>query len=195
MASRKSKKSGRVMSKETARVRSKRARLITIIVIIAVVVVVGIVVGRSSHGSSDVTLEIITWDETTLSTLKGTSLVLNFWATTCGPCRGELPYFEAVAQESGGNITVIAINVGESVSRIQRFFGDYEPTMMLASDRNGEAFADYCQKYGNQWYIPFTLFIDSEGMVKHTKIGAFMSEGELWGTLEDVFGITIPGTS
>jgi len=186
---------GNRKSKKTGQVRSKRTRLIVVIAIVVILVVVGIVVGRSSHGSSGSTLEIITWDETTLSTLRGTPVVLNLWASGCGPCRGELPYFDAVAQESGGNITVIAINVGESVSKIQSFFGDYEPTMMLASDRNGEAFADYCQKYGNQGYIPFTLFIDSEGMVKHTKIGAFMSEGELWDTLEDVFGITIPGIS
>jgi thiol-disulfide isomerase/thioredoxin len=185
MASRKSKKTGLL--------RSKRTRLITLIVIIAIVVVVGIVLSRSSCSPSDGTLSIITWDETTLSTLKKTPVVLNFWASWCGPCSGELPYFEAVAQESEGEIKVVVINVGESASTIQSFFGDYEPTMIVASDRNGEAFADYCQNYGNpQGYIPFTLFVDSEGIVKHAKIGAFMSEEELWGTLHDLFGTAIP---
>jgi len=187
MASRMSKKT---RSKKT---RLNKTRLIIIVTLIIVVgAIVGIVLSRSSGSPSGVTLHIITWNETSLSTLEGTPVVLNLWATTCGPCASELPYLEAVAQESEGEIKVVAINVGESVSRIQSFFGDYEPTMMLASDRNGEAFADYCQKYGNQGYIPFTLFIDSEGMVKHTKIGAFQSETELWDTLHDVFGITIP---
>jgi len=185
MASRKSKKTGLL--------RSKRTRLITVIVIIAIVVVVGIVLSRSFHSPSDVTLPIITWDETTLSTLKGTPVVLNFWASWCGPCSGELPYFEAVAQKSEGAIKVIAINLGESASTIQSFFGDYEPTMIVASDRNGEAFADYCLAYNNtQGYIPFTLFVDSEGIVQYTKIGAFTSEAQLWDTLNDVFGTTIP---
>jgi len=105
----------------------------------------------------------------------------------------ELPYLEAVAQESAGEIQVVAINVGESASTVQTFFGDYEPTMIVASDRNGEAFADYCQKYGNsRGGIPFTLFVDSEGIVQYIKIGAFQSETELWDALNDAFGTTIP---
>jgi thiol-disulfide isomerase/thioredoxin len=175
-------------SKKTGQVRSKRTRLIVVIAIVAILVVVGIVVGRSSHGSSGSTLEIITWDETTLSTLRGTPVVLNFWATWCGPCSGELPYFEAVAQESEGEIKVVVINVGESASTIQSFFGDYEPTMIVASDRNGEAFADYCLAYNNpQGYIPITFFVDSEGAVQYIKIGAFQSETELWEALDSVF--------
>lgn len=167
---------------------SKRKRLTIVIVIIAILVVVAVVVGRSSCSRSDVTLHIVTWDETTLSTMEGTPVVLNFWYTGCGPCRAELPYLEAVAQESGEEITVVAINVGESPSTIQRFFGDYEPTMVLASDRNGEAFVDYCRAYNNtQGYIPFTLFVDSEGAVQHTKIGSFRSETDLWDTLNSVF--------
>lgn len=181
-------------AKKTGPVRSKKTRLIKVIVIIAiVVVVVGIVLSRSSCSPSDTTLDIITWDETTLSTLGGTPLVLNFWASWCGPCRGELPYFDAVARESVGEIKVVAINVRDSASTIQKFFGDYEPTMIVASDRNGEAFVDYCWAYNNtQGYIPFTLFVDSEGIVNHIKIGAFMNKDELWDTLHDVFGITIP---
>jgi len=167
---------------------SKKTRVIVIILIIAAVVIVGIVLSRSSCSPSDVTLHIITWDETTLSTLKETPVVLNFWATWCNPCRMELPYLEAVAQESAGEIQVVAINVGESASTVQTFFGDYEPTMIVASDRNGEAFADYCQKYGNsRGGIPFTLFVDSEGIVQYIKIGAFQSETELWEALDSIF--------
>jgi len=172
---------------------SKKTRIIIVVVIIVAVALVVWAVSRSSCSPSDVTLHVITWNETSLSTLEGTPVVLNFWATTCGPCRMELPYLEAVAQESEEDIEVVAINVGESVSSIQRFFGDYEPTMTLASDRNGEAFMNYCLAYNNtQGYIPFTLFLDSEGIVQHTKIGAFVSEGELWDTLDEVLGITIP---
>jgi thiol-disulfide isomerase/thioredoxin len=172
---------------------SKRTRLIMVIVIVVVVALVVWAVSRSSCSPSNITLHIVTWNETSLSTLEGTPVVLNFWNSGCGPCRMELPYLEAVAQGSEEEIKVVAINVGESVSSIQNFFGDYEPTMILASDRNGEAFMNYSLAYNNaQGYIPFTLFLDSEGIVQHTKIGAFVSEGELWDTLDDVFGITIP---
>ena len=178
------------MSKKTGQVRSKSTRLIVVIAIVVILVVVGIVVGRSSHGSSDVTLHIITWDETTLSTLKGTPVVLNFWATTCPHCVVELSYFEAVAQESEGEIKVIAIDVGESASSIQSVLQsifDYEPTMAVALDKNGEVFVNYSQEDNSRWYIPFTVFVDGEGIVQYIKIGAFQSETELWETLDSVF--------
>jgi len=192
MASKKSKSTRQVRSKKTGIVKSKRTRLIVVVVIIAVLVVIGWAVSRSLSSPSSTALNITTWDETTLSTLKGTPVVLNFWNSGCRPCRMELPFLEAVAQESAGEIKVVAINVGESASMIRKFFRDYEPTMIVASDINGQAFVDYCLAYNNtQGYIPLTLFIDSEGIVKHAKIGAFQSEEELWYTLDSVFGTTI----
>jgi len=128
----------------------------------------------------------------TLSELEGTPVVINFWATTCPHCVMELHYFEAVAQESEGEIKVIAIDVGESASKVQTFFGDYEPTMIVTLDGNGEVFLNYCQEDNPRGYIPITFFVDSEGIVQHIKIGAFQSEAELWDTLNDVFGTTIP---
>jgi thiol-disulfide isomerase/thioredoxin len=123
----------------------------------------------------------------TLSELEGTPVVLNFWARTCSHCLIELPYFEAVAQESEGEIKVIAINLGESASTVQAFFGDYEPIMIVALDQNGEVFTNYSQEDNPRGYIPITCFVDSEGIVKHIKIGAFQSMTELLDTLYSVF--------
>jgi len=167
---------------------SKKTRLIVAIVIIAVVAIVGIALSRSSSSPSDLTLPIITWDETTLSALEGTPVVLNFWSIGCPACRIQLPYLENVAQQSGGEIKVIAVNIVDSAANIQKFFGDYEPTMIIALDKNREAFVDYCQKYDNpRGAIPFTLFVDSEGVVKYVRLGAFTSETELWDTLDSIF--------
>lgn len=175
---------------------SKKTRLILVIVIVAVGAIVGIALSRNSSSPSGLTLRIITWNETTLSTLEGTPVVLNFWSTSCYWCKKQLPYLENVARHSEGEIEVIAINIGESGSRIQSslqsIFG-YEPTMTIALDSNGEAFVDYCLAYNNTGgAIPFTLFVDSEGLVQHVRIGAFSSEEQLWDTLNDVFGTTIP---
>jgi peroxiredoxin len=175
---------------------SKKTWLILAIVIIAVGAIVGIALSRNSSSPSDITLPIITWNETTLSELEGTPVVLVFWTTTCGYCGVQLHYLEAVAQQSEGEIKVIAINIGQSASAVQEFFGDYEPTMIIALDKNKEAFVDYCLAYNNtRGAIPFTLFVDSEGIVQYVKIGAFASETELWDTLSSVFEITVPQTS
>jgi len=124
----------------------------------------------------------------TLSELEGTPVVLNFWSISCSWCRKQLPYLENVAQQSEGEIKVIAINIVDNAASVQNFFDDYEPTMIIALDENRETFVNYCQNYDNsREYIPFTLFIDSEGLVQYVKIGAFSSEEELRNTMDSVF--------
>jgi thiol-disulfide isomerase/thioredoxin len=172
---------------------SKKTWLILAIVIIAVGGIVGIALTRNPTSPSDLTLPVITWNETSLSELQGRPVVLNFWSISCTYCRQQLPYLESVAQQSEGELEVIAVNMRDSASRIQTFFGDYEPTMTIAVDENREAFRDYCLAYNNTGgYIPFTLFVDSEGVVQYVKTGAFASETQLWDTLSSVFGITTP---
>ncbi len=172
---------------------SKKTWLIVAILIVAVVAIVVIVLGLNSSSPSDLTLSIITWNETALYEFEGTPVVLNFWSISCYWCRQQLPYLENVAQQNEGGIKVIAINVADNTENIQRFFGDYEPAMIIAVDENRETFADYCLAYNNtRGSIPFTFFIDSEGLVQYVKIGAFTSETELWNTLHDIFGTTIP---
>jgi thiol-disulfide isomerase/thioredoxin len=176
---------------------SEKTWLIWVTLISAVLALVVTALSCSSPSPSskapDFTLPTLTGANITLSELQGTPVVLNFWATWCGPCRGELPYFEDVAQQKIGEINVIAVNVGESASTVQAFFGDYEPVMVVALDQSTGVFTDYCQNYINpRGSIPFTLFIDSEGLVRYKRIGAFSSEAALWDTLHSVFGITIP---
>jgi thiol-disulfide isomerase/thioredoxin len=176
------------------RMSKKTGLIITLaIVIIAVGAVVGIALSCNSSSPSDLTLPIITWNETTLSTLEGTPVVLNFWSISCAYCRQQLPYLESVAQQSEGEIKVIAVNMADSAASVRSFFGDYEPAMTIALDNNREAFKDYCVAYNNTGrYIPFTLFVDSEGIVQYVKTGAFATETQLWDTLSSVFGITTP---
>jgi len=172
----------------------KKLRRITLIIVVLILVGGALSCDSSllSQKAPDFTLPTMSGGNITLSELEGTPVVINFWATTCPHCVMELHYFEAVAQESEGEIKVIAIDVGESASKVQTFFGDYEPTMIVTLDGNGEVFLNYCQEDNPRGYIPITFFVDSEGIVQHIKIGAFQSEAELWDTLNDVFGTTIP---
>lgn len=145
-----------------------------------------------SQKAPDFTLPTLTGANITLSELEGTPLVLNFWATNCPHCVTELHYFEAVAQEGGGGIKAIAINVGQPISEIERFFGDYEPTMTVPLDMNGDVFRTYSLEDNPGGYIPITFLVDSQGIVQYIKIGAFETETELRQTLNDVCGTTIP---
>jgi thiol-disulfide isomerase/thioredoxin len=177
---------------------SKKTWVILTIVIIAVLAIVGIALNCNSSSplgtkAPDFTLPTLTGANITLSELEGTPVVLNFWSISCPYCRAQLPYLEAVAQQSAGEIIVIAINVVDNAASVQNFFGDYEPTMIVALDENSEVFVNYCQNYNNsRGSIPFTLFVDSEGVIQYKRIGAFTSEAELWNTLHSVLGITVP---
>jgi len=180
----------------------KNARIMLAIVVVAIGALVGIAVscGSStpeSQNATDFTLPTLTGANVTLSELEGTLVVLNFWTTTCVYCKKQLPYLESVAQQKQGEIEVIAIDVGQSASTVQAFlqdlFGTNETAMIVALDSDGEVFVDYCLTYGNpKGAVPFTLFVDGEGVIQYKRIGAFMSEKELWDTLHSAFGITVP---
>jgi len=130
----------------------------------------------------------MTGAQITLSELEGTPVVLVFWAISCVYCRTELQRLESIAQQNEGKLNIVAVNTGESAARVQNFFGDYEPAMIVALDMNREVFGNYCQKYNNpRGYIPIIFFIDSEGVIKHVKLGAFSSETELWDSLRSIF--------
>jgi thiol-disulfide isomerase/thioredoxin len=180
-----------------ARRISKRTWVILAIVIVAVAAIVGIALSHNSSSPSDstpqsqnatdFTLPTMTGANITLSELEGTPVVLSFWSISCYWCRKQLPYLENVAQQSEGEIKVIAVNIVDNAASLQKFFGDYEPTMIVALDNNGETFVNYCQKYGNPGKIPFTLFVDSQGIVKYWQVGAFASETQLRNILDSVF--------
>jgi peroxiredoxin len=143
----------------------------------------------------DFTLPTMMGSNTTLSALNGTPVVITFWYIGCQYCRDELPYFEDVALQSSG-VAVVSVNIVDSNSTLLSFFNGYEPAMIVALDSNAATFVDYCQSFGNaRTAVPFTLLVDSEGMVQYVRIGAFRSEADLWNTLHDVLGIVIPPAS
>jgi peroxiredoxin len=169
-----------------------RTWLIQVTLILVTFALVGIALSCNSISPSggkapDFTLPTMTGANITLSELEGMPVVLNFWSISCQYCVGQLPYFEDVAQQSEGEIEVIAIYLGGNASSVQEFFGDYEPTMIIALDETMEVFWSYSSIYNPRGYIPLTLFVDSEGIVKYSKIGAFSSEAALWDTLHSVF--------
>jgi peroxiredoxin len=173
-----------------------RTWLIQVTLILAILALVGIALSCNSISPSggkapDFTLPTMTGANITLSELEGMPVVLNFWSISCQYCVRQLPYLEDVAQQSEGEIEVIAIYLGGNASSVQSFIQDFlgknETTMIVPLDETMEVFWSYSSTYNPRGYIPLTLFIDSDGIVKYTKIGAFGSEAALWDTLHSVF--------
>ena len=100
----------------------------------------------------------------------GKLLVLNFWATWCGPCRHEIPYFVTLQnryQAAGLQVVGIAIDTPANVSAFYTEMGMNYPTLLGQAEaiRLGEA---YGNKIGG---LPYTVFIDRDGHIARVKNG------------------------
>lgn len=125
----------------------------------------------------DFTLRTLAGGEVTLSDFAGTPVVLNFWAVRCEPCKEEMAYFDALAEEHGDSVKVITIDIQDSPDSVHKFFADIDdmqPSFAIALDESGEVAAEYSIRY-----TPTTYLVDSEGVIRLAKIGAFQSEEDL----------------
>ncbi len=75
----------------------------------------------------DFNLPTLTGSNITLNELRGTPAVLNFWSISCYWCRKQLPYFNSLADQSGDTIEVVAVNVGDDLTEVKKFFGISDP--------------------------------------------------------------------
>ena len=120
-----------------------------------------------------------------LSDLRGRPVVLNFWATWCGPCVSEMPYLQEIHEEySEEGLVLLAINAGESPSRVEQFLQSNNLALPVLLDTSGVI----NQQYHIQW-LPTTLFIDEDGIIQSRSIGAFRYKEQI----ENELGKIMPG--
>lgn len=75
-----------------------------------------------------------------LADFRGKTVIVNFWATWCGPCREEMPSLAALAKRRGsGNIVVLAIDVGEPRASVERFLARNPVDLPVLLDTEGYA--------------------------------------------------------
>ena len=114
-----------------------------------------------------------------LSDFRGKPVLINFWATWCSPCRFEMPYIQEVYDEwSGQGLVVLAVDIGESPSQVEKFIQAYNLSFPVLLDVAGKVAEQY-----NVRYIPMTYFIDGSGIIRDIKIGPFSSLAEIEGKL------------
>ena len=123
----------------------------------------------------DFQLNTLDGQSVSLGDLKGKPVLLNFWATWCGPCRIEMPFLQQIYDEwRGRGLVLLAINISESPSQIAEFMQNQGLSFPVLLDSGGEI----AQKYNIQ-YIPSTFFIDKDGIIQDMKVGSFQSKAEI----------------
>jgi thiol-disulfide isomerase/thioredoxin len=106
-------------------------------------------------------------ETTRLSALKGTPVVLNFWATWCKPCLAEMPRLEQTARDTPG-IAFYEIDLDEDGAKVRGFFDSLEISHLVPLIDVGTVVA---RAYGLGQGVPTTFFIDAAGIVRATSLG------------------------
>lgn len=124
-----------------------------------------------------------------LSDFRGTPVVINFWASWCGPCQSEMPAFDAAAAEYEGQVRFLMINLTDGSQETQA-------TAQAFLDEQGYAFPVYfdldleaASAYG-VYGIPVTYFVDAEGRAVAQARSAISAE-----VLEKGIGMILPATA
>ncbi|TFW32843.1 TlpA family protein disulfide reductase [Massilia horti] len=94
--------------------------------------------------------------EWSLEELSGKPVVLNFWASWCGPCVEELPVLNELAQRD--NLVVLGVNYKEGSDAIVRFTREHPFRFPVLRDKTGAAF-----KQWSSGVMPTTVLIDRDG--------------------------------
>lgn len=107
-----------------------------------------------------------------LSSLEGTVVLVNFWATWCGPCRQEMPDLQAFQNEMKGRVKVIAVGADprEGPETLSAFAKELKLGFTIAYD--GAEAAQAYKVFG----IPTSFFIDQKGMIRGKRQGIMTLE-------------------
>jgi thiol-disulfide isomerase/thioredoxin len=124
---------------------------------------------QGSKAAPELNLELVDGGRLALSSLRGKVVMVNFWASWCPPCRGEMPSLERLkGLEDDARFEVVAINAGEAEDDIAAFRASMSPplTFRLAFDRKGEAMRAFAVKG-----LPTTIVIDRQGRIAYRAVG------------------------
>ena len=113
----------------------------------------------------DFSLRDLNNQEVTLSTLKGSVVLVNFWATWCGPCQVEMPHLQRLHDElKEQGLVVLAIGVDEArtASRVKPHIKSKGFTFSVLLDTSTEVVS----QYNPQKTLPYSVLVDRNGVIQ-----------------------------
>lgn len=121
------------------------------------------------EAARDFTLPTLDGESITLSDLKGGWVLLNFWATWCGPCVEEMPYLNELARERP--LTVLGINFHEEAEPVQSFVDEYKISFPILMELDSVTEMVYGVRA-----LPRTYLIAPNGMIARRIVGQIVPE-------------------
>lgn len=124
-------------------------------------------------------------ERVTLDAMAGRSLVVNFWASWCVPCRNEMPVLAAVSEQLGGQVAFVGINHQDGKSAAARFEAETGVGYPSGYDPEGEV----APRYGVVG-LPTTIFVGADGTIVGRRLGE-VSDVQLRELIWSAFGIDV----
>ncbi len=129
----------------------------------------------------DFTLVNLEGENVSLSDFQGQPVMINLWATWCGPCRIEMPTIQSRFEKyRDEGFIVLAVNFDERKADVQAFGDEFGLTFQILLDPGAKV-----QKLYRTRSYPTSFFVDRKGVIQVQHIGV-MTEGNLDGNLAQI---------
>lgn len=114
----------------------------------------------------------------TLEELKGKTVVVNFWASWCGPCREEMPALQTSSEAHGDDVVFVGVGAkNDDQDAAEEFVEEFDITYPIGRDtEGGDALAGAIEKGFGVPAYPATFFITPDGMINQIVFGALETE-------------------
>jgi cytochrome c biogenesis protein CcmG/thiol:disulfide interchange protein DsbE len=119
-----------------------------------------------------------------LRALRGHPVVINKWASWCGPCRAEFPIFQSLATERGREVAFLGLDARDKRPAAAAFLSEF-PVPYPSYVDPGE---DVARALGAPANFPITLFVDAKGKTVFIHQGGYRSQGDLAADLDRWLG-------
>ena len=117
----------------------------------------------------DFTMKDVDGNEVSLSAYKGKVVLLNFWATWCGPCKAEIPGFVRIQEKyRDKGLVIVGYSVDDTAEKAKAYAAQYKMNYPILL---GEGREDVQDAYGPIWGIPASFIISKEGKVCRKHMG------------------------
>ena len=127
----------------------------------------GMQADTSRHLAPDFTLKSHTGENMKLSELRGDVVMINFWASWCGPCRQEIPLLdELYNQYKPMGFTILGVNVEEDPEQAKRVLEEISVSFPVLFDTRSQV-----SKLYNLEAMPSSVMIDRDGNVRYLHHG------------------------
>jgi thiol-disulfide isomerase/thioredoxin len=115
------------------------------------------------------TLKDMNGADVKLASFKGKVILLNFWATWCGPCKAEIPSLVELQQQYADDLVILGFSVDDTVDKMKPYAAQFKINypLLVGKDRD-----DVQEAFGPLFGIPVSVIIGRDGMIakKHSGI-------------------------